>query len=343
MPYIRLKTDKRLVGFFLFLLSIALCQPPQSEAEMPARQRAESGIMGDHTMMPGKWMFTYSHYFMNMAGNRDGNSNLSRAEVHEDFAVAPTSMSMRMNMFGLMYGVNKKLTLMGGVPHIRNSMDLQTRKGARFSTRSAGLGDLLLRAVWKAYEKKQGHKTSQAHLNIGASLPTGSIDKRDETPMGRVRLPYPMQLGSGTIDPLLGVHYTELRGNWGWGAHTQALFRVGKNDEGYRLGHDYRFNLWLKRQLKPNLVAVTRLAGKAWRDISGRDKRLNPALVPTARADLRAGEQADLVFNLRWKSDSPQFGMNHFSVEAGVPVYQRLDGPQLKSRYYSIVSWRRMF
>jgi len=47
--------------------------------------------------------------------------------------------------------------------------------------------------------------TRQINANIGVSLPTGSNKKTDQilTPMGSTltpRLPYPMQLGTGTYD-----------------------------------------------------------------------------------------------------------------------------------------------
>lgn len=308
-------------------------------------QYGMSGLMGNHVMEPGKWMFTLSHAFMNMAGNRDGNNNLSRAEVHQDFMVAPTRMFMQMSMLGLMVGVNERLSLMGMVPQVRKSMNLQARNGRRFSTRSAGLGDVRLMMILRACEKKnRGHRTGAVHLNAGLSLPTGSIDRKDETPMGRVRLPYPMQLGSGTLDPLLALHYAVFdAAGWGWGAHASALFRFGHNSNGYRLGHNYHADLWLGRQLHPRLSLTARLAGQVWGDVHGRDRRLNPAMVPTARTDLRGGEQADLVFNIKWKNRSPRFGMNRFLLEAGVPVYQNLDGPQLRSRYRGKVSWQHMF
>lgn len=325
-------------------LLATLFMPAAAETMLARGQQPHigSGIMGGRTMMPGRCMFTLSHSSMNMAGNRNGNRNLSRAEVHQDFIVAPTSMLTQMNMLGFMCGANNRLTLVGMLPQIRKSMDMQTRNGNRFSMRTSGLGDTRLMAVWELPENKRDDETRKLHVNIGVTLPTGSIDKKDLTPMGRVRLPYPMQLGSGTINPLLGVHYTKLRERWGWGIHTQALFRLGKNSNGYRLGHDYRLNGWFTHRLHANATVSARIAGKVWRRVHGRDSRLNPALVPTARPDLHGGEQADLVLSAQWMHASKLFGKNHFSIVAGVPFYQNLNGPQLKKRYHGKFVWRRM-
>ena len=60
------------------------------------------------------------------------------------------------------------------------------------------------------------------HLNAGLSLPTGDIDEEDDVlaPTGMrptLRLPYAMQLGTGTWDLLPGLTYNGNHHQWGWG------------------------------------------------------------------------------------------------------------------------------
>lgn len=72
------------------------------------------------------------------------------------------------------------------------------------------------------------------------SFPTGSIQEKDVTPMSmgqQVRLPYPMQLGSGTYDLLPGLTYIGRAARWQWGLHASGAVRLGENDHDYRLGH----------------------------------------------------------------------------------------------------------
>jgi len=156
------------------------------------------GVMGEHLHPKGDWMVSYRFMRMDMEGNLRGNDSISISEIisptGENFLVVPTKMTMDMHMVGLMYAPTDNLTLMGMVPYIDNSMDHRTRMGATFTTDSKGIGDVKLMALY-------GLKTwdgEHLHLNLGIGVPTGSIDKKDNTPMGRVRLPYPMQLGSGT-------------------------------------------------------------------------------------------------------------------------------------------------
>ena len=75
------------------------------------------------------------------------------------------------------------------------------------------------------------------HVNFGASLPTGSTDETDQilTPTGATpspRMPYAMQLGSGTVDLLPGVTYNGRADKVRWGAQYAGTIRTG-SDNGY--------------------------------------------------------------------------------------------------------------
>ena len=102
-------------------------------------------------------------------------------------------------------------------------------------------------------------------------------------------------------------------------------------------------SLWLGRTFHSGFSLTTRIDGQVWRNIKGRDKSLNPALVPTARTDLRGGERANLVFDLEWRHHDKLFGMNQLMLELATPVYQNLDGPQLKTSYQGKISLQHMF
>ena len=69
---------------------------------------------------------------------------------------------------------------------------------ARFDVNSSGIGDTRVSGLIKLYNGI----SIKTHFGIGLSLPTGSIDKRDATPVSSdARLGYAMQNGSGTFDP----------------------------------------------------------------------------------------------------------------------------------------------
>lgn len=320
-----------LAGFILF----ALLSPAPAAEEMSGMEgrggmsdmilmgRNPAGVKGGSTHHAGKWMLMYRYMHMGMEGNRDGTDGLSTEEVLKDYMVAPKSMPMQMHMLGVMYGVNGGLTLMAMAPYVILEMDHVTRMGTEFTTKSDGVGDV--KVVANYLLPVQG--SHRVHLNAGLSLPTGSIDKRDDTPAGPdQKLPYPMQLGSGTWDIIPGVTYRGFSGSWLWGAQGLGVVRIGENGNDYTLGNRFEATGWLSRILGAGLSGSARLDWNWWGDIDGADPELNPAVVPTADPGLRAGNRLDLLLGLNYVR-----GGLSLSVEGGVPAYQYLDGPQLET------------
>lgn len=141
-----------------------------------------------------------------------------------------------------------------------------------------------------------------------------------------VKLPYPMQLGSGTWDLIPGVTYRGSHGQWIWGGQALGVIRLGENDEDYSLGNRYNASAWLTRLLASGLSGSARLSWNWWGDIDGADPELNPSLVPTADPGLRAGSRVDGLLGLNFLH-----GGLSLAAEGGIPVYQDLDGPQLET------------
>ncbi len=160
-----------------------------------------------HTHLAKELMFSYKYIFMQMKGNRDGTNKVSNDEVLESFPITPTEMSMQMHMFNLMYAPTDNLTFMTMIPYIQLKMDHITRSGVKFTTKSEGFGDLKLKTIYTFYGNIRRDK-HRFLLDAGISFPTGSINERDDTPAGsNQKLPYPMQLGSGTFDLLPAIIY----------------------------------------------------------------------------------------------------------------------------------------
>ena len=356
-------------GAPLFIFALSACVGGWSSTAFsdPAAEvdgHAPIGVMGDHMHKTGEWMFSYRYATMHMDGNRDGSSRRSEQEVwNEPFGVAPTRMDMDMHMFGVMYGYSDKLTFMGMLPYVRKTMDhsmcppalrmanvsagrapLTGCPAARFTTRTQGLGDLKLSLLWSLYDRRTSPRDhGRLHLNIGVGLPTGSIDEKDGTPMGRVRLPYPMQLGSGTWDPMVSATWTRFYDVWSWGGTAGGTFRTGRNSKGYRLGHRYDAGAWVAYKLSDNMSASFRLDAQRWRDVEGRDKSLNPMLAPMARADLRGGERVDMLIGVNWIWRAGALENHRLALEYGRPVYQHLDGPQLEVDRRLTAGWQYAF
>lgn len=289
---------------------------------------APIGVMGDHTHSAGEVMLSYRYMRMGMSGNLDGTTNLTPTQVLQQFPVTPLRMTMDMHMFGVMYAPTDTLTLMGMVPYITKEMDHLTRMGTTFTTRSSGLGDVSLSGLVKVFDKGQ----HRIHLNFGSSFPTGSTNKRDDTPAGPNQvLPYPMQLGSGTVDLRPGLTYLGQSDTWSWGGQVLGTVRLGDNENNYRLGNEINGTAWGAKRWNDWISTSLRLNAKNWGDISGADPRLNPTLIPTANPDLRGGTRLDLGVGLNLFAPKGRLKGGRFGLELALPVYQSLDGPQLET------------
>ena len=301
---------------------------------------APIGVMGEHTHHAGEWMISARVMQMSMDGLRDGTKRISKADVFaQGFAVTPTEMDMRMLMLGGMYAPTDTWTLMAMVPFIDQEMDHLTMGGAEFTTESSGLGDIRLTGLWNFYA--QGGQ--RMHANFGLSLPTGSIDEKDDTPaMMNAKLPYPMQLGTGTFDLLPGLTYLGQDGPWSWGAQGIARFHLDNNSEGYRHGNRLDATGWLARRMG-SVSASLRLNYSHWADFVGDDDDLNPNMVPTADPDRRAGDRLDALAGFNWYAQEGALKGNRLALEFGVPVYEDLDGPALSTQWIATLGWQFSF
>jgi hypothetical protein len=318
------------------------------QAERPD-SHAPIGVMQDHTHNKGEFMFTYRFMHMFMDQNRDGTDNVSASKVLEDFVVTPTKMTTQMHMFSSMYGLNDTVTLMAMFPYILKDMDHVNRAGVKFRTHSSGIGDIKLASLWRLYAfETPSIGAHRFHLNTGVSLPSGDIKPRDNTPLGNNSLlPYPMRLGSGTVDLLPGLTYTGVKNNVSWGFQAMGVVRLGYNSQGYKDGNRYDLNSWGAYRWADWISTSARFNWKQWFNIKRKDGQLpttigpqNLPLIPTAETDLRGGKRLDLLGGVNILF--PEFmGLeNHLNVEAGAPIYQDLDGPQLKQSYSIWAGWQ---
>jgi len=282
---------------------------------------APIGIMGHHIHPQGEWMLSYSFMKMEMDGNRNGTESVSLPLP--GYMVSPLSMNMDMHMLGVMYGYTDSVTFMAMLPVTSISMDhMVNMNGNEFTTEASGVGDLKLSALIEAGENWV--------TSVGINLPTGSIDEKDVTPASSgvaVQLPYPMQLGSGSYEFTLGTTYIKNYGDNSWGNKADLIIRLDDNDRDYKLGNSVVFNSWYSFGVSEKSTLSVRLKLIDWDNISGADTALNPMMVPTADANLRAGTRADVLLGYNYQLTQAAL----IGLEVGLPFYQDLDGPQLET------------
>jgi len=359
------------VGILLFSLNVFadtdhgdVGMALNNEGLKPVRadSHAPIGVMGEHMHKRGEWMLSYRFMHMDMDGNRIGDDEVSPETIIANTAnrffglagqpanlrIVPTEMSMQMHMFGAMYAPSDWLTMMVMIMYAEKSMDHITFNGpgtsriGTFTTKAKGVGDTKIAGLFKLLETGPHH----IHLNAGISIPTGSTDKRDDilAPNGatlNVRLPYPMQLGSGTIDVLPGLTYSGTASRFNWGAQYNGTFRTGR-DNGYSLGDKQEITAWLSYLWRPWMSLSTRLAYSHEAQIDGIDPGIIGP-VQTADPDNQGGDIVNLMFGANVAGQTGLLRGHRLAFEAGIPLHRDLNGPQLETDLIVTAGWQYGF
>lgn len=329
-----------------------------------ANARGPIGQMGDHMHEDGEWMLSYRYMHMAMAGNRLGTSDISNETIVTTIAnpfaampmmpptlrVVPEEMTMKMHMMGVMYGPNRDLTLMIMAMHHEKEMSHTTYMGGAgttvlgsFTARASGWADTKLSVLYRLHEDP----IHDVHVSAGVSIPTGSVTKTAEvlTPMGAtptLRMPYAMQLGSGSYDFEPGITYNGHQEDWAWSLFYRGVIRIDENDEGYAFGDKHVLGANVSYLFAPWVSGSLGLAAKTEGSIDGMDP-LIMAPVQTADPNNYGGERIDLSLGLNFSGTITDLPGHRFGIELSLPVYEDLNGPQMKSDFTLIAGYQYDF
>ena len=302
---------------------------------------APVAVMADHIHSEGEWMLSYRYMSMQMEGLRRGAEPTSQSEALLEYMAVPDEMQMGMHMFGAMYAPSDELTLMLMANYWDNEMDSVMKMGemrSSFSTQSNGWGDTKFSALVKGWYS--GHWAS--HYQVGVSLPTGSINERDVTPMSDdALLGYPMQTGTGSYQAILGYTISYQAENWVSGSQVNWQVPINDNSEDYRVGNQLRLTQWLSYALNQTIGLSARLQYSYRGNYDGGDSRLNSMMAPIADSNMRGGEQ--YLYALGANFYFPELGGHRIAVEYEKPFKQSFDGLQLDTESVVTVGWQYAF
>ncbi len=309
-----------------------------------------AGVYGAGMVCEGQNMLMYTPMYMSMQGNYIGTSKASASTIlampNQMFSATgqgpkylrmlPENMDGQMHMLHYMYGVSDAINIMVMGSYIQKNMTMTTYAspsqlvGTRTYT-TDGIGDVSVVGLFRLYQDRVNH----VHINLGLGVPTGSTTEQmnmlaPSYPMisyMTMRAAYGMQIGTGTYNFLPGLSYTANLDKWSWGAAYRGFFPLN-DDQGYHWGDSNEVTGWLGYTVIPGVTATGRIAGSIQDKIQGRDLQIfggmegaNPAYYGGERVDLFGGIEIA----------GKEFGLGHtrFAIEAGAPVYQNLNGPQL--------------
>ncbi len=248
----------------------------------------------------------------------------------------PTSSHRELDVVSaptvLVYGASPRWTLFGVIPVLDKRLELATPDGRRVERTASGLGDARAFVRATALEIDRPGETLRLAPFAGVKLPTGADDDADR--LGR--LPRPLQLGTGSWDPLGGLIFT-----WqtlGWELDTSASYQLRTEAHGVDGGDEargdasFQYRVWPWREIGPGvpdwLFAVVE-TNAVWR---GKDE-----VAGTADPD-SGGFEAYVAPGLQWIT-------LRTVLEAAVqiPVVQHVDGRGLGDDFIARLSFRMNF
>jgi len=222
-----------------------------------------------------------------------------------------------------------------------------------YTMESSGFADTMLMSKYRLYTDDPLIPTRQASLFVGLSLPTGSIDKTNTTHPLAMRqtelLPYGMQLGSGTFDPIVGLLYQGSSSPLWWGINGTFTGRLYDNNRDYRLGNKINADAYLMYQLRYDTVVEVqlnydwqgRVRGQADESRSGASGHAtqgdpnSPFMTPEWDPANYGGHNLFTTIGIQWQP-APLHILN---LQVGLPLYRNINGPQLERDWRVSFTW----
>lgn len=338
--------------------AVLACAMAQADTGRQNSARADShapaGVMADHGHAAGEWMIGYRLQWDEFADLRAGSDSISAQQVADaGYSMAPTSMTMQMHMLDLMYAPSDALTLMLMPQYMRMEMEMAAlpesshggddhghghgHAAGSHSHSTEGWGDTAVYALLRLHEA-DGQRWQ---LNLGLSVPTGSVDEKGED--GKF-VHYDMQLGSGTWDLLPGLTFSQQL-SWGsLGAQFNGVMRTGgNNDSGYQLGNVWQLTGWSSYLLADSLALSARLLASHESAMEG---HYNGPHNHSSPPDLQAnygGSWLDGGLGVNWRPASGLLARQRLSAEWLLPLYGDYNGIQLGQDYRLLANWSLAF
>ena len=292
-------------------------------------------IMQDHCHGKGQWMFAYRYMPMWMSGNLSGSKNIGNSEIFTKYGHAAQSMTMQMHMVDVMYGLSNHVTLMVmGNYYDKKMNSLMDMSGMGmpdmpFSTKSNGFGDISLSGLIRLVDKHR----QMVHAIVGVSIPAGSISKQAPADnMMKGTLDYPMQMGSGTWDPLLGAAYMGQSDMFTWGAQAKYNFRFGKNHADYRLGNEFNSDVWFAVKANKYVSFSGSLQYINSDKIVGADNSITePMMMPSTDPQNSGQDLLNAGIGCNFYVPKGMFKNLRFGVAYELPIYRHVTGIQMKT------------
>jgi hypothetical protein len=300
------------------------------------------GVMTAHVNSKGQWMLSYLYTNSIMEGGQVGTTKIKDDLHNGDYQMSPQSMSMQMHMVMAMYGVTDRFTIMGMWGFSVNDMSMRmdnTQMGMpgmsmasgsmSMTSSSGGITDTRLYGLYN-FSRSSGRRLVGS---MGIVIPTGTIHATGETTLGsNQRLPYAMQIGTGSFSLAPDVTYYSLQDKFTYGINIGADIKLNYNQLGYKAGNSYHANIWGNYQLLQFVSCSIRAEATDMGKITGADPAMDiPAYQsadPSSKTSNYGGTWLNIYGGVNIRVNQMVLKKWTFRVEYGIPLYQNLNGTQ---------------
>jgi hypothetical protein len=334
----------------LTLGCLLVAQPLHAESVAEGDAHPPIGVFGESVHSSGEVKLSYRLKIENRQGFLDGETEVQPSEVAANYPGGSIPLSFRSyaHVMELAWKPTDALTLFVTLPFYERSLEQVVQStGQSYSVSVRGFGDAIVNGLYRVF----ADDVHQVHLNLGLSLPSGSDSESAEAPAGLAgvpqgslqRLPYIMQLGSGTLSLRPGFTYNALYRKTFWGGQILGVLQAGTNSEGYKAGNEYTLTGWAGRRWKSWLRTSFRMKWQQWFNPTGMDDQLEVALSPLANPNFQGGRRLDALFGIDFYVEGGRLRGSRISIEAGLPAFQDLEGPQLRTDWMLTVGLQYAF
>ncbi len=322
----------------------------------PAPPPAPMGVIGAEIPAPGKLVLSITPIFSNLSGIKMGTRTVSNEFIvstvpffldpRQMVRIVPQNIAASTETVSLNYGIAKDFSALLTAGLAERNLDAVTFKGTsgirplgHNYPGTVGLADFTLSGVYRAYQDE----THRLHFVLGLAFPTGlnsATFAQFLLPDGTrrdIRAFYGMQPGAGTFDLLPGVVYAGYDGAWSWGLSYRGRLPLAANRQGYRWGDLHEFTGWGGYSWTPGFTTTLRISGSTQGPIRGFDPQIRGAAVP-ANPLFYGGQRVELFGGATISGKFIGYENTTLAVEAGLPVYQNLNGPQIMKSWQAGMS-----
>jgi hypothetical protein len=310
------------------------------------------GVFGADSLAKSKLTLKLMPVFSSYGGQLIGSKGVSSQSVvlttptysnpTQLMRVVPQTVPVSLQSAILSYGLTSNFTAIFSASIVQKQLNAQTFLGETSRiplglsyTGTKGFSDLTTSGVLKIYDDQ----INRIQIVTGFAYPLSSDTQnisllQSNATYSNERAFYSLQPGSRTFDYLPGASYVGAAFPWSWGLSYRGRIPLSNNSQGWRFGDLHEFNSWVGYNYFPAVTSTIRLSNTLQGRIQGHDPQISGGSVPTD-PNFYGGYLTEIFGGITIDGALIQHKEFSIEIESGVPIYQNLNGPQIRKNWQS--------